>query len=76
MFVSTTKRRVDQITVKLVTRQRIAFPQDRGKVELDDVCTREVTLGDKRTGGVPLEQGINTSVQSPDRPLGISRLSS
>ena len=60
MIVSTTRRRIDQIRVQLSTRQTLRFPQDKGKLEKDEVFVREITHGDKQSGGVWLEQGINS----------------
>lgn len=60
MVVSTSRRRIDRISVKVVSRQSVSFPQDKGRREEDEVFSREATLADEDGGGIWLEKGINT----------------
>jgi hypothetical protein len=65
LIVSTTKRKLSRVTVKLVSRQSLAFPEDKGKREEDEVFRREVALdADGDEGPIWLDKGLNTYVHS------------
>lgn len=53
-MISTTAKHVPQLSIKLVGRQSIAFPQDEGYRERDDCFVKEVVLRD-----VQLGKGLN-----------------
>jgi len=55
--ISTQAKVVSQLSVKIVARQSLAFPQDRGAKEEDEILIREAVLKD-----VQLRKGANTSV--------------
>ena len=49
----------DRITVSVVARSSLAFPQERGRREDDEIFKREATFQDEGGQGVWLQQGIN-----------------
>ncbi|KAL7412688.1 hypothetical protein BDY24DRAFT_87598 [Mrakia frigida] len=69
--VSTTRRTVKKIVIRIVGRQSIAFPQDPLNRERDETYSKVVVVGrgfERGGGGVQLVQGVNTfeySIQIP-----------
>ena len=56
-------RKIQGIRVRLVRRMKLAFPDDHGLEEEDEVVEKELILGQPE--GITLPKGISMYVHSP-----------